>query len=160
MIRPVEIAVRGASSRLYQGCNALPPTDLSPLTRKCSPKSHNLLPIRLWEHVNLSLGEFHDCSHQSIRVLCHTRRGCCRCRCRRSIGRVIRWRRRIRHPSNGGCVVCDRSTGKSCWRKVGSWKLGRRRVRVNDGLDGFGGDESHQEKRLEDSISQLRGLLK
>lgn len=57
-------------------------------------------------------------------------------------------------------MICDRSTGESCGRKVGSWKLGRRRVRVNDGLNGFGGDESHQKERLEDSISQLRGLLK
>lgn len=58
-------------------------------------------------------------------------------------------------------MICDRSAGESCWREVGCWELGRRRrVRVNDGLDGFGGYESHQEERLEDSISQLRGLLK
>lgn len=119
---------------------------LASLASKRSPESHNLLPISLWKHVDLSLGKLHDRSHQSIRILAHSWRSCCRwCRRWRNITRIICRRRCVRHGGDRWCVIRDRdariSSNGSRWVVGGGWRW---RVRVYHRLDSLGRHETHQ----------------
>jgi hypothetical protein len=121
----------------------------SPLASKCSPESQNLLPLGLRKHVDLRLRKLHDSSHQSIRIL-GSRRG------RSSRSAVGLSRRLIWHTGDWRSVT--RSGVARHWGgRIGSsrWRCSG----LDDRLNSFGGDETHEKKSLKHCIRQLWCLL-
>lgn len=111
--------------------------------------------LSLREHVDLGLRKLHDGPHKSIRILDSGSRSR-----RRRRSTICLRRRLVRHGGDRRSVTRTRVAGHRGGRVANRRSLyGWGSTGFDNGLDGFGGDEAHQEEGLKDGIGQLWGLL-